>query len=96
MFVSDRECDRCNAAGYKQCWCSVSVAAPHEATTCKLCNSRKDMYAEIPENGDWGNRGFVMRIGCVCDKALNVPYKGWRTEFETYDIAINEWNDLNK
>ena len=54
------------------------------------------MYAEIPENGDWGNRGFVMRIGCVCDKALNVPYKGWRTEFETYDIAINEWNDLNK
>jgi hypothetical protein len=52
------------------------------------------MYAEIPIRGDWHGRGFVMRIGCFCDGAMKIPDKGWRTEFERYDVAIKDWNEL--
>lgn len=76
------------------CCCCVEVAAPHSAATCKLCGGRGDMYCEIPVNGDYYGRGFVMRIGCVCDAAMEVEGKGWRTEFETYHKAVRDWNEM--
>lgn len=83
----------CDCDPNKTCFNIVDVAAPLEAGTCILCNSRADMYAEIPVCGDWYGRGFVMRIGCGCDKAQEMPDADWRTSFETYAGAIKDWNE---
>ena len=54
------------------------------------------MYAELPEQGDFpqpiGNsRGFVMRIGCLCQDAID---NDLRSTFDTYNAAIAEWNTM--
>jgi hypothetical protein len=67
-----------------------------ECDPCAWCKQRIEMYAEIPVRGDWYCRGFVIRIGCVCDGAMKIPDKGWRTEFETYAEAIRSWNEMQR
>ena len=75
------------------CCCTVSVAAPAECDRCERSCSRAEMYAEIPCRGDWDGRGFVMRIGCVCDLCMQEDGgRDARTEFETYSMAIAYWN----
>lgn len=69
---------------------SVDVPVPPEALPCRLCRSRRDMYAESPQTGDWFGRGQVIRIVCACDKALS--REDWCTEFETPEQALSDWN----
>ena len=87
-------CEECAGKGYARCWCNVSVAAPLECVPCRYCGKRDEMYAELPEQGDWNGRGFVMRIGCTCDPAREADPDGYRTEFETYSEAIAFWNAM--
>lgn len=81
------------------CWHTVSTVAPNECQPCRYCGTKHETYSEFPANGDWaefdddfpGGRGFVMRIGCLCDAAIHNEL--W-TEFEPWEKAIAQWNEM--
>lgn len=89
-------CDECKDERQCRHHC-VTVKAPLTCVPCKFCGSREQLYAEIPVMGDWFYRGFVMRIGCLCEQQP-WPSRGdkdeARTEFEPYQTAIDQWNAM--
>jgi hypothetical protein len=96
--MPDRICEDCLPSDTR-CHHTVSVAAPLECDECRFCNSRFEMYAELPVEGGWpdfpAGPGFVMRIGCLCDQSIGLPYKDdARTQFAPYAKAIEEWNRM--
>ena len=76
------------------CCCIVSVAAPLECSPCARSKSSDHIYAEMPVRGDWEGRGFVMRVGCLCDACMSddLEKDDTRTEFETFAMAVAYWN----
>jgi len=92
----DSKC--CNAMGWKRtmcadrCWCTTSVdSVPNECLECVFCESRDEMYMEMPVGGDWRGRGFVARIGCLCNTSLDEEN---RTEFGVISDLVEDWNFL--
>ena len=78
-----------------RCWCTVASVAPLECLPCVRSGLRDQVYAEIPIGGDWKGRGFVMRVGCICDLCGEISDKdASRSEFEPYAAAIQAWNDM--
>ena len=87
----NRRCKRCPPDTI--CCCAVSVdAAPAECLPCRLCNSKSEMYVEMPAYGDWDSGEFVMRIGCLCDLAMTPKADKWRTRLLSFTEAVAAWN----
>lgn len=84
-----------DAAEEKALDCELSeTVAPHEAKTCIKCGNRDQMYSELPAKGDWYERGFVVRIGCLCDDDSEKDDD--RTAFLPYAEAVAAWNIMNR
>lgn len=65
---------------------------PEDCLPCRLCKSKREMYVEIPDDGDWFGRGEVWRIGCICDSSMEREEDDTRTSFRPPIEVVREWN----
>lgn len=69
------------------------ASVPSGCIPCRLCKGYC-MKAETVEP-DWHGRGKVIRIFSMCDKSFDFPNEFVRTEFDTAENAVIEWNSMN-
>ena len=75
---------------------SVVKAVPLECHPCSFCNSKENMYMEMPEYGNWTDNSFVGRVGCVCKKSLQGYRDFNRTDFLDLFEVSNQWNNIQE